>query len=45
VTEESEEELEVAPELVPDVAREEAPAEGAMIFVRTAVAPPPPRGA
>jgi hypothetical protein len=45
VTEESEEELEVAPESVLEVVREEAPAEGAMITVRTAAAPPPSCGA
>jgi hypothetical protein len=35
----------VAPESVPEVIREEAPAEGALIAVRVAVAPPPSRGA
>jgi hypothetical protein len=38
--EESEEEPKVAPELVPEVVQEETPAEGAMITVRTVVAPP-----
>jgi hypothetical protein len=42
---ESEEELQVAPEVVPEVVQEEAPAEGAMIAVRTVAAPPPSRGA
>jgi hypothetical protein len=45
VTEESEEEPEVASEPVPEVVWEEAPVEGAMIAVRTAAAPPPPRDA
>jgi hypothetical protein len=35
----------VAPEAVPEVVLEEAPAEGAMIAVRMAMAPPPSRGA
>jgi hypothetical protein len=35
----------VAPEAVPEVFQEEAPTEGVMIAVRTAVAPPPSRGA
>jgi hypothetical protein len=43
--EDSEGEPEVAPKPVPEVVREEAPAEGAMITVRAAVAPPPSRGA
>jgi hypothetical protein len=42
---ESEGELEVAPKLVPEVVQEEATVEGATIAVRTAVAPPPSRGA
>jgi hypothetical protein len=42
---ESEGEPEVAPEPVPEVVQEEAPAEGAMIVVRAAVAPPPSHGA
>jgi hypothetical protein len=42
---ESEEEPEVALEPVPEVVREEAPAEGAMIAVHVAAAPPPSRGA
>jgi hypothetical protein len=42
---ESEGELEVAPEVVPAVVQEEAPAEGDMITVCTAVAPPPSHGA
>jgi hypothetical protein len=42
---ESEEEPEVVPELGPEVVREEAPAEGAMITIRTAAAPPPSCGA
>jgi hypothetical protein len=45
VKEEFEEEPEVAPEPVPEVVREEAPAEGAMITIRTAVAPLPSCGA
>jgi hypothetical protein len=42
---ESEGEPEVASEVVPEVVQEEAPAEGAMIAVRMATAPPPSRGA
>jgi hypothetical protein len=42
---ESEGEPEVAPEPLLEVVQEEAPAEGAMIAVRAAVAPPPSRGA
>jgi hypothetical protein len=42
---ESEGESEVAPEAVPEVVQEEAPTEGAMIAVRTVVAPPPSHGA
>jgi hypothetical protein len=42
---ESEGEPEVAPEPVPEVVQEEALAEGAMIVVRAAAAPPPSRGA
>jgi hypothetical protein len=42
---ESKGEPEVAPELVPEAVQEEAPAEGAMIAIRTAAAPPPSRGA
>jgi hypothetical protein len=38
-------ESEVAPELVPEVVQEEALAEGAMIAVRAAAAPPPSHGA
>jgi hypothetical protein len=45
VVEDSEEDPEVALEPVPEVVREEAPADGAMIAVHTAVAPPPSRGA
>jgi hypothetical protein len=45
VVEDYEGEPEVAPEPVPEVVREEAPAEGAMITVRAAVVPPPSRGA
>jgi hypothetical protein len=41
----SEGEPEVAPEPVPEVVQEEAPAEGAMITVCAAVAPPPSHGA
>jgi hypothetical protein len=42
---ESEGESEVAPEAVPAVVQEEAPAEGAMIVVRTVTAPPMSHGA
>jgi hypothetical protein len=42
---ESEGESEVAPEPVPEVVQEEAPAEEAKIAVHVAVAPPPSRGA
>jgi hypothetical protein len=42
---EDSEEPEVAPEPVLEVVRDEAPAKGAMITVRTAAAPPPSRGA
>jgi hypothetical protein len=42
---ESEGEPEVAPELVPEAVQEEAPAEGAMIAVRAAAAPPSSHGA
>jgi hypothetical protein len=42
---ESEGEPEVALEAVPEVVQEEAPAEGAMIAVHVAAAPPPSRGA
>jgi hypothetical protein len=45
VVEDSEEELEVAPESVLEVVREEAPVKGAMIAVRTVAAPLPSRGA
>jgi hypothetical protein len=45
VVEDSEGELEVAPKPVPEMVREEAPAEGAMITVHAAVAPPPSHGA
>jgi hypothetical protein len=44
VVEDFERESEVAPELVPEVVWEEAPAEGAMIVIRVAAAPPPSRG-
>jgi hypothetical protein len=44
VVEDYEEEPEVAPGPVPEVVREEAPVEGAMIVVRTAATPPPSRG-
>jgi hypothetical protein len=45
MVEDSEGETEVASEPMLEVVREEAPAEGAMIVVRAAVAPPPSRGA
>jgi hypothetical protein len=45
MVEDSEKESEVAPEPFPEVVREEAPAEGTVITVRTAAAPPPSRGA
>jgi hypothetical protein len=45
VVEDFEGESEVAPEPMLEVVREEAPAEGAMITVRAAAAPPPSRGA
>jgi hypothetical protein len=45
VVEDSEGEPKVALEPVPEVVREEAPAEGAMITVRAAAAPPPFCGA
>jgi hypothetical protein len=45
VMEKSEEETEVAPKPVREVVQEEASVEGAMIAIRTTVAPPPSRGA
>jgi hypothetical protein len=45
MVEDSEGEPEVASEPMPEVVREKAPAEGAMIAVRAAAAPPPSRGA
>jgi hypothetical protein len=45
VVDDSEGEPKVAPEPVPEVVREEAPAEGAMIVVRVAAAPLPSCGA
>jgi hypothetical protein len=42
---ESKGEPEVAPKAVPEVVQEEALAEGAMITIHAAVAPPPSRGA
>jgi hypothetical protein len=45
VLEESEEDPKVAPKPEPEVVREEAPTEGAMITICTTVAPPPSRGA